>query len=247
MKRCCFCKELKPLSHFHKASKSSDGLRSRCKECIGKKKPEPKEGHKICTCCGEEKPFSEFGPDKKGKHGLTSQCHSCKRKKSYAYWNENRDEMNQKQKESYWSSLEESREKAKERTRRYRLKNLPFDSWDEYAKHTKQESEYKQKCRTYRKNKDRLEEVSRASYSFGDEEFFNFFMDEARHLSKLRYELTGVKYHVDHIIPLKAGKSKVTAQKACGLHTPANVQVISEKSNLVKGARKWPDMWEKDY
>ena len=57
-----------------------------------------------------------------------------------------------------------------------------------------------------------------------------FFVEEAYRLAKLRTEMTGVQWHVDHIVPLQ---SKVV----CGLHSHTNLRVIPAVINLAKGNR----------
>lgn len=62
-----------------------------------------------------------------------------------------------------------------------------------------------------------------------------FFVQEAYHLATLRTRVTGIEWHVDHVVPLNS-------PLVCGLHCEANLAVIPATENLSKSNRQWPDM-----
>lgn len=62
-----------------------------------------------------------------------------------------------------------------------------------------------------------------------------FFISEAYCLAKLRTEMTGYPWHVDHIVPL-------THPLVCGLHVEHNLRVVPGVVNQSKNNRHWPDM-----
>jgi hypothetical protein len=62
-----------------------------------------------------------------------------------------------------------------------------------------------------------------------------FFIEEIYHLAKLRTKATGIKWEVDHIVPM-AGKT------VSGLHWEQNMQVVPSAVNRRKSCYQWPDM-----
>lgn len=61
-----------------------------------------------------------------------------------------------------------------------------------------------------------------------DRELTDFVFNEAQELRKQRNTLTGITWHVDHIIPLNGNN-------VCGLHVWNNFAVIPKVENLRKG------------
>ena len=62
-----------------------------------------------------------------------------------------------------------------------------------------------------------------------------FFISEIYDLARGRTKVMGVKWQVDHIVPLKN-------DLVCGLHVEQNLRVVLATENRSKKNRYWPDM-----
>lgn len=204
---------------------------------------------KYCNKCRKTKPISEFSKNKKSKDGLQTQCKECVCKYFKTYYNQNRKkflELSKKQrKQNYKAVLEYSKnykkkhvEYTKQYAKRYRDENKEYFKQKKehyYNNNTEREKEYSKNWasknrgkvnatsarRRARKNKATPPWITKKQ-SIEINEFYN----KAKEMEKE----TGIKYHVDHIIPLK-GKD------VCGLHVPWNLQILTAVENIKKRAK----------
>lgn len=154
---------------------------------------------KTCTKCQQLKEFSEFYTRKAMRDGHTSHCKECIRTKNMDW---------------YTTSSYKDR-------RLPQVRNKPkAAAWsvgyykenkDQFVAQTAKRRAKKLNATPDWLTKEHLEDI-KSMYS----------------LSKKLETLCGLKYHVDHIVPLQGGN-------VCGLHVPWNLQILEASINLSKG------------
>jgi hypothetical protein len=163
-----------------------------------------------CSKCNEIKKLEDFHKRKSGRHAQCKVCRKSYNKKRYEnntdkikemsqeYRRNNKEQKSKKSKETYIKN----KEAIKKQVKKYKI-----DNKGKIRKHTA-------KRRAIKKQ---------ASVSWGNQKIISNIYEEAINLE----QQTGIKHHVDHIIPLQ-GKT------VCGLHVEKNLQILTAKENLAK-------------
>lgn len=224
-KICCKCKEQKPISDFGNHSRAKDRLQYACRICVNaansaliKKNPEAyKERVAVHRAKNAEK-LREY----KAEH-----------------YQVNREKYQKKMKERR-DALREIR-KSVPKTVRPSLGKNPINRAAALERY-KQRHAVEIVARAMAWNNARPEigraqlAKRRARKKCATVKWANeFFISEAYHLAELRTKITGIKWEVDHIVPLQS-------KLVCGLHCEHNLQVIPRSENLKKSNVFWPDM-----
>ena len=206
---------------------------------------------KVCSKCKIEKLVKEFHKDSSSKDGLNLCCKVCNLEKSKKWRKANSHKIKEYNKKYHKTNSD----KAKKYHKEWRKSNPNYGR--EYGKaNSERVKEYRKDYQkaNYDKIKERWKEYTKAN-----PDKINAHTAKRRskklqatppwltkeHLSDIRAyytkskaleESTGIKHHVDHIVPLQG-------ENVCGLHVPWNLQVLTASENLAK-KNSYPDEWE---
>lgn len=193
---------------------------------------------KTCITCSEQKPVDAFASHKQTRDGRYPSCRDCQKIKSRNWAQANREKHRAQSRA--WDAANPEKRKALNATWR---ENNPDrmaaarKAWQAVNPGANSSPEYLAAWRAANKARiavyDRLRraQLKMAFPGWADVSKLNQFYEVAAELTAQ----TGHAYQVDHIVPLKS-------KLVCGLHTPANLQVIRAVENLKKGNRYWPGM-----
>lgn len=177
---------------------------------------------KTCRRCATDKPASAFHANKRYRDGLSSWCAPCHRERGSEWAKENRAKLTKRA--AAWRA--ENLEKARETNRRF--KNANRDELAAAHAHWAAENKDKRRATSAKRKASKL----RATPQWADHAAIAAIYKRA---SELQVS-TGERLHVDHIVPLQH-------PLVCGLHVPANLQIIPGAENEAKKNYWWPDMF----
>lgn len=178
---------------------------------------------KVCSRCSEEKSTTDFPKKSRNKDGLAAHCRDCQTAWNKSYYHKNKDA--EKERHAKW------REENYEHLRKWGM---------EYR--SGKEEELREYCKKWRKeNPDLVNYHSAKRRATERKATPDWLSDDQLSDIKAMYSLAkkfeglcGIKYHVDHIVPLK-GKN------VCGLHVAWNMQLLPASSNIAKSNKYDPD------
>jgi hypothetical protein len=165
-------------------------------------------GMKRCGRCKTEKPFAAFSKSKSERDGHFGFCKECQKAARATYKKREQTPEDKRRAHEKWLVYSaQNKDKIRARKQRYAQQNR--------AKIAEYQRVHEAKKRAHKLN---------AIPKWADLEEIKKFYTEAEIMTKI----TGVEHQVDHIVPLRN-------KYVCGLHTPANLRVVTAEVNMKKG------------
>lgn len=190
---------------------------------------------KTCKRCGVAKEMSSdfFYAHPQAKDGFHSWCKPCHKEwrdenkerriaQMKAWAQRNEEYVKQQQKDYYEANKDHRKQYSLNRSKLLSKDPVELQKRSDYGKKWREENPNKNRAKS---NKRRADKDQRVPCWYN--EFDAFVMQEAHDLAAMRDKTFGMKWHVDHIIPL-AGKM------VSGLHVANNVDVVPQSYNIAK-------------
>ena len=166
---------------------------------------------KQCTTCNIDKPLSDYQNAKLGKHGKQSKCRKCLA--AYGREYRTRDSFKESQR-AYKQSDKGKATSHKSNTSKKGLARAKKYRETDNGRAVKAQYMYRRTNQTP------------IWMTEDDFKWMDWIYKQSARLEKLH----GIKYHVDHIIPLHG-------ELVSGLHVPSNLQILTAEENMKKGNR----------
>lgn len=168
---------------------------------------------KTCKICNVAKELNFFTKKKKALYGVHQWCKNC-----FSSYNKNRYEQNKDQiKNNALNYYKENKEKRQQ----YKKDNA--EKINKYSRDYYKKNPVVYKIQAVKRRANMLHATP---VWLNEDQHKN--IKSIYNLCKEKEIETGLKWHVDHIVPL-------LGSNVCGLHVPWNLQVITAKQNLTKG------------
>lgn len=179
---------------------------------------------KTCSKCKSEKPYAAFSKCKRRKDGHDPRCKEC----ASAYYQANKEHIKARASQNQ----KDNRERVNKKNAEWRAKN-PSYHMSRYEERKAEDPKWAaNRGRAWKKANPAIVAADtanrRAKKLLATPEWRNpFFIREFYAMARLKSEMFGFEFQVDHVVPLR-GKT------VCGLHVEDNLQVIPAYENRAK-------------
>ncbi|MNK79523.1 hypothetical protein D3C87_991910 [compost metagenome] len=182
---------------------------------------------KTCRACGVEKPRGEFYAHSDMADGLKGECKECTKARTKARYFADHEANKEYHRQRYASGAKPPQVVSKEKRREYNASKYQRNREKILAGVKKYQSENRAAANARKKA---YKETKRGATPKWLTDHDKLVIEQKYLLAGIHGWVTGMKWHVDHVIPLRGAT-------VSGLHVSDNLQVILAEENLTKSNR----------